>query len=107
MQKVVMAKFGIPVSKVLKNFEDLSFYRVEDTKLSYLDIMYDGTDFILVNNHNPEQKKDFNPRKVYVAKTNVAQWELDDAIRTESDAGVSEKILAETNVKASRVSRAK
>jgi hypothetical protein len=97
MKKVTMIRFGLPVSKVLKNSEDLSFYHSGDLRHSYLDIFYDGNDFILVNNHNPEGKKDFNPRKVYVAKTNVSQWELDDTVGTEGDAGVSKKVRAKAD----------
>lgn len=95
MKKVVMIRFGIPVSKVLKNFEDLNFYRVEDPKLKYLEIFYDGNDFIVVNNHLLEGQT--TPRKVYVAKTNVSQWELDDADGTEGDAGVPKKVRAKAN----------
>lgn len=100
-----MIRFALPVSKILKNFEDLSFYRVEDQKFNYLDIFYDGNDFILVNNHLTD--KQTTPRKVYVAKTNVSQWELDDTVGTQDNEGVPEEVRTEANAKASRVSRPK
>lgn len=95
MRKVINIKFGIPVSKVLKNFQDLSFYHVGDKNLEYVEIFYDGNDFLIVNNHlTATQTK---PRKTYVAKTNVAQWELDDADGTKSDAGVSKTVRTKAN----------
>lgn len=89
MKKVVMIKFAVPVARVLKHFQDLSFYRSEDPMLTYLNVWYDGTDFIVENTALNEGQK--NPRKVYVAKTNVAQWELDDTEGKGTSEGVSEK----------------
>lgn len=105
MKKVVMIRFAMPVSKVLKNFQDLSFYRIGDETMKYLNVWYDGNDFIVENTHLCEAQPTI--RKVYVAKTNVSQWELDDTDRAESDAGIPKEVRAEANAKTSRVSRAK
>jgi hypothetical protein len=99
MKKVIMIRFAMVVSKVLKNMADLSFYYPECPEYKYIDIFYDGTDFII---HNT-----ITNRKVYVAKTNVSQWELDDTDRAENTQGVSEEVRTEANAKTSRVSRAK
>jgi hypothetical protein len=90
MKKVTMIRFAMPVSKVLKNFEDLSFYRIEEPRHSYLSVWYDGNDFIIENSHLFEGQN--KPRKVYVAKTNVAQWEIDDTERESTTQGNTAKI---------------
>lgn len=79
-----MIRFAMVVSKVLKNMSDLSFYHPGCPEAQYVDIYYDGTDFIV---HNT-----ITNRKVYVAKTNVSQWELDDTDRKEDIEGIPKAI---------------
>lgn len=87
MKKVTMIRFAMSISRVLKNQSDLTFYRIDDPALTYLNVWYDGVDFIIENTHLNQGQ--VNPRKVYVAKTNVSQWEIDDTSGEESTQGVS------------------
>ena len=99
MKKVIMIRFAMPVAKVLRNMQDLTFYYPQSPDVRDIDIFYDGIDFIIVN-------KNTN-RKVYVAKTNVSQWELDDTERAQDAEGVLETEHSEAKPKTSRVPRAK
>lgn len=88
MKKVVMIRFAVEIGRILNNSGDLAFYSKLLPNLDYIDVFYDGNDFLVIN-------KTTN-RKVYVAKTNVSQWELDDTERAESNAGVPKKVRTET-----------
>lgn len=87
-----MIRFAVPVAKVDKNFQDLSWYDVKEPRFKHLNIWYDGADFIIENTHLLEGQK--KPRKVFVAKTNISQWEFDDTERESTVKGSPEKVSA-------------
>jgi hypothetical protein len=97
MRKVQTIRFAIPVAKVDKNFQDITWYDSKEKKFEHLEIFYDGNDFMIRNSHLVGDQ--INPREVYVAKTNVSQWELaeNDTVGTQSDAGVPKKVRAKAN----------
>lgn len=83
MKKIKMIQFATVISRIKDNMTDLASYNIAQEELKYIEVFYDGTDFIVVNT-----KTD---RKVYVAKTNVSQWELDDTDGKKNPKGVSKE----------------
>lgn len=72
MIPVSQIKFAIPVSRVGSNAGDVIYYNDKITEHNYLKVFYvPKLDSFLVHNTKDNIK-------MYVAKTNVAQWYMDD-----------------------------
>lgn len=72
--KVTTIKFAVPVSRVDTNGGDLSYYNEVIKEHQHLQVFYiPKLDSFLVHNIKSDMK-------MYVAKTNVAQWFMNDEV---------------------------